>query len=289
MRPTCSEYDAIVQLSGGLGNQLFQYAFGMQLALAHNLQVGYDVAFYRREQCVAHNRLHLVDYGFDIPLLYARPNGYVAARRLKRLPAPLQQALCGLTYVKCPASRFAPPPILDGLTYYMGLWQSPRYFERVADTVRDTFRQHLNDAAACSLVDHQRTVGFHVRRGDYLTHKQSYNVDYQAYLSAALERLAAETERSDWLVSVYSDDPDWCEANLSAPNLEINRGAGMLGDLLALMNCEHKIISNSTFAWWAAFLGERPGSLTYAPSRWHAASTNDEAQILCEGWRAVDA
>jgi hypothetical protein len=62
----------------------------------------------------------------------------------------------------------------------------------------------------------------------------------------------------------------------------------MLDDLHGLLHCEHKIISKSTFAWWATFLGETPNSLTYAPSRWHADSTNLEAQILCNGWQTVD-
>lgn len=177
---------------------------------------------------------------------------------------------------------------MNGLTYYVGLWQSPKYFESVAELVPGTVRKGLLAIDGASQGDRKRTVGFHVRRGDYLTHNQSYNVDYQAYLLTALAKLTVETENTNWLVSVYSDDPDWCEANLSAPNIEVNRGAGMLDDLLGLLHCEHKIISKSTFAWWATFLGETPNSLTYAPSRWHTDSTNLEAQILCNGWQTVD-
>jgi len=290
MRSTNSDFDAIVQLSGGFGNQLFQYAFGLNLEATHKLRVGYDIEFYQQPQCIAHNRLHLIDYGFNISLATGRPKAYRRARRLKRLPLRLQQKLLGLAYVKCPATSYVPVRVMPhGLTYYAGLWQSPKYFEPITDQVRSSIRARLIAASGASLDKKKHTVGFHVRRGDYLAHTQSCNLDYQAYLSAALAKLTAETETSDWLVSVYSDDPDWCEANLSAPNLEINRGVGMLDDLLGLMQCEHKIISNSSFAWWAAFLGETGGSLVFAPQQWHTGAGNAEAQILRDEWRTVDA
>ena len=87
---------------------------------------------------------------------------------------------------------------------------------------------------------------------------------------------------------LYSDDPDWCAANLQAPRIEINRGGEMLDDFLGLMQCEHKIISNSTFAWWAAFLGETDGGIVLAPARWHARADSRAAAIVRDGWVVVE-
>ena len=61
----------------------------------------------------------------------------------------------------------------------------------------------------------------------------------------------------------------------------------MLDDLIGLMHCEHKIISNSTFAWWAAFLGESDQGLTIAPKAWHADTGSEEAQLIRKGWHVV--
>lgn len=288
MTQSISEFDAIVQLSGGFGNQLFQYAFGMQLEAVHGCRVGYDIEFYKIPNSVAHNRLQLVEYGFDVAIAPPRHKSYEAARRLKWLPASAQQALFGMTFVKCPATRFAPVSPPAGLTYFTGLWHSPRYFDQIQSHVRETVRQRLLSQANGTHEPRSNVIGFHVRRGDYLAHKQSYNLDYAAYLTKALAHVSAATGRQDMLISVYSDDPDWCAENLSAPNLEINRGSGMLDDLLGLMCCEHKIISNSTFAWWAAFLGDSGKGLTLAPKHWHAEATSAKAQVLCDGWHLID-
>lgn len=283
-----SKYDAIVQLSGGFGHQLFQYAFGMQLEAVYGRKVAYDIDFYNRPNSIAHNRLRLVEYGFDVPTLAHRPRGLDMGRRLKWLPWFVQQTSLGVTYVKCPATCFAPIDPKPGLTYFTGLWHSPRYFEAIANDVRTAFRSRLLAANNSTSVLQTGTVGFHVRRGDYLAHKPSHNLDYQAYLSAAHARLVEQTGRSDWRISVFTDDPAWCDANLSLPGIQINRGGGMLDDFLALMQCEHQIISNSTFAWWAAYLGETEGGLVFAPKRWHAAADSDIAQILCDHWISVE-
>ncbi|MFY0613158.1 MAG: alpha-1,2-fucosyltransferase [Hyphomicrobiaceae bacterium] len=282
-----NKYDAVVQLSGGFGNQLFQYAFGMQLQAVHGLRVGYDTEFYRQPNSVAHNRLQLVSFGFDVPMVSPSETVYQAARRLKWLPSSLQQAVLGFTYSKCPADRYESISISPGVNYFAGLWQSPTYFDAIHDEVRDLFRSRLTAACGNRHEPRNGVVGFHVRRGDYLTHAPSYNLDYAAYLSVALERLAIETGHSDLPVIVYSDDPDWCEKNLKLPRIEVSRAETMLDDFLGFMSCEHKIVSNSTFAWWAAFLGDA-GGCTVAPQRWHATAHLEQMQILMPDWHVVD-
>ncbi|MGI9476659.1 MAG: alpha-1,2-fucosyltransferase [Hyphomicrobiaceae bacterium] len=281
------EFDAVVQLAGGFGNQLFQYAFGMELKTVHDLNVGFDIEFYRQPNVVSHNRLQLIDLGFDVPIASRPEAALEAARRLKWLPTRLQQSVVGLTYTKCPADRYVPVSISPGTNYFAGLWQSPKYFEGVQTDARQLFRKHLLAACETSHATGEDVVGFHVRRGDYLTHAQSHKLDYVAYLSAALDRLKEMTGRSDLSVAVFSDDPEWCETHLSIPHVDVKRGGTMLDDFVGLMNCKHKIISNSTFAWWAAFLGEANG-LTIAPPRWHTATDIEEAQILMRDWHVVD-
>ncbi len=288
MQNPIPEYDAVVQLSGGFGNQLFQYAFGMQLTAVYGRRVVYDAAFYTVPNSVEHNRLRLIEYGFDVPIIPQLPDGHRLARRLKWLPSSIQQVLAGMTYVKCPATRFLSVRTQAGPTYFAGLWHSPLYFDMIGDDIRSDFRSRLLAAGKCDEALGVGTVGFHVRRGDYLAHKQSHNLDYQAYLGAAYSRLIEVIGNRDLRFRVFTDDPDWCEANLSLPNIEVFRGGGMLEDFLALMQCEHKIISNSTFAWWAAYLGMTEVGLVIAPKRWHASADSDEARILDESWIVVD-
>jgi len=280
--------EAVVQVSGGFGNQLFQYAFGKQLEADRGCRVLYDVDFYKASHAVTHNRLHLDKLGFDLPIYAGRSARLRLARKLKRLSPHLQQGIVGLAYLKCPATQYQPVHPVTGQAYYAGLWQSPKYFAGIETEIRDAYRERLLASVPDSPEIRPDVIGFHVRRGDYLAHKQSHNLDYVAYLDAALARLKDVTGRTNWKISVYTDAPEWCDDNLGDHDIEVNRDNGMLDDFLGLMQCEHKIISNSTFSWWAAFLGAEAGGLTLAPQHWHADVNVDSSEILMKDWIVID-
>jgi hypothetical protein len=69
----------------------------------------------------------------------------------------------------------------------------------------------------------------------------------------------------------FSDDVEWCKGTFQsdANNYYFESGSDPVWEKLRLMySCKHFIISNSTFAWWAQFLGSNPKKIVIAPCRW---------------------
>jgi hypothetical protein len=72
---------------------------------------------------------------------------------------------------------------------------------------------------------------------------------------------------------VFSDEPAWAREVLAGrPEplhfIEHNRGADSWNDLRLMSQCRHHVIANSSFSWWGAWLGQRPGQAVVAPQRW---------------------
>jgi len=102
--------------------------------------------------------------------------------------------------------------------------------------------------------------------------------------------LAAEGMR-DPTVFVFSDDPLWVEANLKldAPTVivDIHGPEQAHEDLRLMAACRNFVIANSSFSWWAAWLGEHSSKRVVAPKRWFAAATNDTRDLLPGGWLRI--
>ena len=107
------------------------------------------------------------------------------------------------------------------------------------------------------------------------------------YYERARELISSFSENTEYFV--FSDDIEWCRANLKiAGAVFVGGRAGRLAheDILLASLCDHNIIANSTFGWWGAWLNTNLEKVVVAPDQWFA---NPEAQkqsldIVCEGW-----
>ena len=97
----------------------------------------------------------------------------------------------------------------------------------------------------------KQIVGLHVRRGDYLNHDHFCKLDVR-YYSAAIESYIENIERYHFLV--FSNDIEWCKQNLIEGEMVTFVEPGIdYVDLIALSLCDHIVIANSSFSWWAAY------------------------------------
>jgi hypothetical protein len=162
----------------------------------------------------------------------------------------------------------------DG-TVLDGFFQSERYFAGIRDILGAEFvpRRPPSAAAAATLAAIRATeaCALHVRRGDYAAHAattRTHGLCTPGYYRAALSRLAAEAPGAR--IFVFSDDLDWCRATLGLPG-DVAYVAGNADapewDIALMAACRHRIIANSSFSWWGAWLGA-PGGVTIAPEPW---------------------
>jgi hypothetical protein len=281
-----------VRLTGGLGNQLFQYAAARSLALKHNTCVRVDTTAYgswfssplERNRSFELTQLSLAD-----PVV---PTGAaLAALQVKRTAASALR-LTGLyaspRYFYETLWHFNPAVLAlpDG-AYLKGFFQSEKYFADIKDEIRREFRPR-DPQAAIRVAERMRglrrdrpLVSLHIRRGDYLRFKRGEMLE-------PLERIRqtmALFSDSDFLV--FSDDLDWCRENLAGPEVLFSPFNTALDNLLAMTMCDHNIIAGSSFGWWGAWLNPNPRKRVVARATWFTAwpdRPDINRDIHAEGW-----
>lgn len=82
---------------------------------------------------------------------------------------------------------------------------------------------------------------------------------------------------------VFSDDMSWCRENVQGPGVFYSPFQTVLDDFFAMAHCDHNIVANSTFSWWAAWLNSNPNRVVVAPRR----REGDDADFYPPDWRLV--
>jgi hypothetical protein len=86
---------------------------------------------------------------------------------------------------------------------------------------------------------------------------------------------------------VFSDEIEWVKQNLPLPGPVTYRDAPGLGDyedFYLLSQCQHQVIANSTFSWWAAWLNPNPDKLVAGPHPWYRDPAYSSADIIPAAW-----
>ena len=273
-----------VRLEGGLGNQLFQYAAARALALRHRTELLLDTStLLRYTHGVTPRNLELHRF---------RHAGRAATARESRLLPWLRRAAAvshwlspWRTFVEKGLNFNAAFLTLPDQTYLVGYWQSFRYFEAIAQQLMQEIEplEPLSpvSAAVAEQIDSSMSVALHVRRGDYTSLAAAaalHGVLPVSYYEAALQRVRDRIGAPRFFV--FSDDMDWCRANLPLPAAEStfvshNIGPDAWQDLVLLSRCRHHVIANSSFSWWGAWLADQrlggASRCVIAPSRWFSA------------------
>jgi hypothetical protein len=177
----------------------------------------------------------------------------------------------------------------------VGYWQSERYFIDSADGIRADFtlRQPLSDANAglLKLARSGDSVGLHVRRGDFVSLNDAAQVHGLCsvdYYRRAISLIRNRCPECRFLV--FSDDPQWARAGLplDPSTIFVTGNAETPEQDLALMSaCKHHIIANSSFSWWAGWLGDSPDQMVIAPAPWYASPKLDARDLAVSRWQYI--
>jgi hypothetical protein len=309
----------IVRLSGGLGNQLFQYAMGRRLADHHGVELlvdgsAYDSGVEQRPQEFAAFPRPLMLFKFRVETRLATPeeigrlqDDYQRQTRRDRIVRRVRKYFPNLLWNphhKVEKSyRFQPEALeFPDDVYVQGYWQSAKYFADVEETIRRHFRlvdTAIEESAAREVAELKArrgmVVSLHVRRGDLahtnevlgrkdLTYGSPMGLDF---IHAAMNRFESGT-----CFFVFSDRPndiEWCRQNIKAPNLEFSRCESDLWDFAAMSQCDHHVIANSSFSWWSAWLDPKPNKRVIAPSTWsgHAENAVPIDDLIPPEWETI--
>ncbi len=302
----------LTRLKGGLGNQMFQYAAGLALAEQRQTVQKLDLSwFQRREDHSPHNRYGLSC--FNITELFAsdvdcRPYAPVKLTRSERWSVALARRLHLQEYVRhrTQQSSWHIPPesgyyedfaSLPDHTALDGYFQSERFFKPVATLLRQhfSFRYPPSDEAAVWLerIRRQTAVAVHFRRGDYVqnpVHAKTHGALGVGYYQAALRQVWRRDPTA--VAFIFSDDIDAVaeEFRPEGPHEFVLLPSALPDhESLRLMSlCQHQVIANSSFSWWAGWLNPGADKMVIAPSPWLVRSAASPRDILPAGWLTVD-
>jgi hypothetical protein len=257
-----------VDIRGGLGNQLFQFAAGYCLARRNNAELRlntYRYPGYFRELGLSK---------FDIQWKECRnPEGRGALRAIGRaLGLQLLNPFRGVVFEEPSTTEFWPKFLeIKAPSYVIGLFESWRYCDERRDELRrvlDTSRFASERTAPLeqAIREATRPVSVHVRRGDKAQNpgkRAKYGVLERDYYDAA-RAIIERTGPADYFV--FSDDIEDAKSMFAGwENLTFISGLTDLEDLMLMTRCQSFIIANSSFSWWGAWLGQVESSVVVAP------------------------
>jgi hypothetical protein len=253
----------IVQLRGGLGNQLFQYAFALALAQRRRTRLLLDTRLL--EEGTRDRRDTPRSYHLDAFMLDAH---FVRATDVASLERPSRLFLNKVRNRLLEHGCDVP-----GRVYLTRYWQSIAPMAAVEARLRDEFRfrvEEPDDQAAHALlgrIRHSDAVGIHVRRGDYSGHPL-HGILTPEYYVRAVGSMHARLQHPAYFV--FSDDIAWCRSAVAwpVPATFVTCAPDPVDAFRLLRACRHFILSNSTFGWWAAWLRNDPERIVIAPDRW---------------------
>lgn len=265
----------IIGLKGGLGNQMFQYAFGELLRRKHGRDVYYDKGFFNGpfSERVTPRKYELDAFGIKLAK-EVDFSFYKSTKPLKRLARKLI-GIPAFDIFHDPEHYVDPATLPSDRSIYLdGYWQNFRYIEPLLDQLRNEFT--LDDTHFSIEYRHwfeqitadEKSVAVHVRRGDYVTNAAASelfvlcSVDY--YKNAI--KLVKE-KVSDAKFYFFSDDINWVKANLGDATASYVETRSHFEDFQLMRTCRHSIIANSSFSWWGGVL--KPSSCVVAkPISW---------------------
>lgn len=276
-----SELDGIMiilQMCGGLGNQMFQYAcYSKLISLGKEVKID-DVTSYGVQ-----NARPIQLSVFDITYPRATREEVIAMRDSSPLLKDIiRRKLCGRKLKQYVEENYCFDRKVFDLddTYLIGYFQSEEYFSDIKDDIRSKFifeQSYITDETKQfrdEILQQENSVSIHVRRGDYNSSDAGNlysDICTDEYYDAAIHHIL--NIHPDAIFYLFTNDHSWVEffKNLH-PDADIRfidvstEYTGYL-DMYLMSNCKHHIIANSSFSWWGAWLGREEG-ITIAPSPW---------------------
>ena len=284
-----------IKLQWWLGNQMFQYALGYALSKQYDEPIILD-PFYLENRFFAANwtfrNFELEVFG--IKKTYAITNSISRTFLHPRLIEMLRSWQFKGNYIREVWGQYVHH--FPKNAYIDGWFNSYQYFESCRDDIYAIFQVKTSISSENQKVldviqkAWSRAVSLHVRRGDYVTLASAnkwHGVCSLGYYEASIEQM--KEKLWDPVFFIFSDDIDWCKANIHFPEwieshyIDHNGSAGH-EDMRLMYSCAHHVIANSSFSWWGAYLWVNLERVVIAPKKWIQENDHSTDNLLPPSW-----
>lgn len=262
----------IVRIVGGLGNQMFQYAYAEALQ-----QKGFDVQIdiSKFKTYKLHGGYHLDKYNIDL-----KTSGFIPTLlSLLKIKKNIKEKnlLFDENLLK-----------LSGNEFVKGYFQTEEYFTNIRDILLNQFviKGNLSDTTiqyAKDIKNHKNSCSIHIRRGDFISDQKANSVHGTCdldYYQKAIDLVHSKFKETHFFI--FSDDIPWAKTNLKIENTSyIDHKTIPHEDIHLMSLCNHNITANSSFSWWAAWLNQHKNKTVIAPKKWFI---DKENEVACKNW-----
>ena len=294
----------IIQVAGGLGNQLQQYALYRKF-VRMGIEARLDISWFDdkkteeniKEGNVTERKLELAY--FD-RLVYETCTEDEKTELIgnDKLTGKLRRKLLPFTVHWFHESKMYHPEILSfDQMYLSGYFACEKYYADILYDLREKIQfpksdNPLNEQMADKMRSCQ-SVSVHIRRGDYLKPENAAmfgNICTDAYYERAMEVIKEAVPDAHFYL--FSDDVSYVEKKYSGEEytvVDINHGRDSFYDMWLMSQCKHNICANSTFSFWGARLNGNEDKIMIRPTI-HKNSqvfVKEEMESLWPGWRFI--
>ena len=271
-----------VDMMGGLGNQLFQYAAARSISLDKNSDFLMNLSYYNKEDAkkVAHVDFKLNHFNVDVDR-QIEGNEINKYDNVQKIVEPLSSTNF---------SKFIDFSKYTGNIHLIGYWQNERYFKHNQKIIKKELQvitpPNKKNQKLLDEICESNAVCISFRRGEYLDPYffAQFGMCTENYYKKAINFIIKKVKNP--IFFTFSDDVEWIEENidLNFPTVPVNiNGVGDEHEELRLMmSCKHFILANSSFSWWGAWLSNNPHKHIFAPTPWFNSFTKQS--ILCPKW-----
>lgn len=295
----------IVQLNGGLGNQMFQYAVGRSLSIKRKEDLFLDISLYKDKTSKGASKrsYELNKFGIDVRIAEEALLSRVISnssfshiqRMLKKIVFNSKNNNNKILLIK--EKNFVFDSSILDLTYdvYLsGYWQSEKYFKNIKSYIVEDFNNRVSPISTqnrliADLISNTNSVSLHVRRTDYITNpiaRDFHGVCTSEYYYNSMKYIESRIKNPTYFV--FTDEHEWARRNINSKHkivfVENNHGNDSHEDMRLMKICKNNIIANSSFSWWGAWLNQNKSKIVVSPKQWfidHSIRTSD---LIPKSW-----
>lgn len=166
-----------------------------------------------------------------------------------------------------------PNDVWDHISYFEGYWQTLSYYEPYIDELKKDFTflqfQDQKNIQLMKEIETAESVSVHIRRGDYVG--ETLDILDTEYYTDIIKNIKRERPHS-WFY-FFSNDAGFVKKEYAwlkeKTIVEHNSGLESFRDMQLMSGCKSNIIANSTFSMWAAVLNNNPNKKVYYPSHYY--------------------
>lgn len=279
----------ILEMMGGIGNQMFQYAYYLEMKkrnrevlidkeLFKGTPFKFSLGVFKNVKCQIYDGNSIYGKGF---ILKIKREIYRHLGKLKE-----ENQIVG---------EWDSQMLEIDNCFAYGYYQNEKYFNGVEDEVRRVFSFSPGERALIGYIDmleKHNTVSIHIRRGDYISHSDIFGgICTEEYYDNAIRIVLDSVDNPKFIV--FSNDIEWStkwirEKKLDQLTIDYTKYDDYQDwyDLCLMSHCKHNILANSSFSWWGGWLNNHENKMVLCPQVWD--NLNNKRKMACKSWVEID-